>query len=448
MQTRLKIFGLATLCLAACAPPAGQSSFDTTEFGDDFEDEDKLAIELDDSPSGSNDFTFCTTPEGTGVNLHNATWMAYLAANEYAHLGYLAPNLLELGFGNGGDFFWRGCGVALRQVWRWQNANEQALAEAFAEGPEAVKKLIDWQIDPANPDAWDVCAREWVEATNYDGTEYPGPGFQTWLIQEPSGANDIAFFSGGAITGLEGNSFKQGSTQAFYARHSELPMAVFSFRGTEPDALEDIKADLKAWDVDLSAQEGGHWNEQWGQVHAGFYEAFASLLPQFDQQLEALEGSDDAIWVTGHSLGGALATLMTAYILEQKERGRDLELAGAYTFGSPRVGNYAFQSRFTTLAEKYGVRVGRVRNHKDIVTAVPTGIVNSWYHVGDRIYMTPEALSFPSKNPKYWWRFSASDHSMAGRDEQGVGTSYYHRLLDFTRTGDYDFANRCAVPTE
>lgn len=443
----MKLLALAPLLLAACSPVSEQASLDVTDFDDGFEDDDKLAIALEDSPSGGPFFDFCPAPAATrSVNLRNASWMAYLAANEYAHLGYLAPNLLELGFGNGGDLFWRGCGVSLREVRAWEEANAEAVETAFGEGPAAMQKLVEWQLDPDNPEKWSLCARDWAEVTAYDGTEYPAAAMERWLIQEPSDDSYLAFFSGGEITDF-GEAFEKGSTQAFFARHTKLPVAVFSFRGTEPDRLEDIAADIRAWDITLSRQ-GDHWSEGWGEVHGGFYGAFDSLLVQFDQQLSQLEGSEDGIWVTGHSLGGALGTLMTAYILEQKERGKDYDLRGFYSFGSPRVGDEDFMRRFDSLTAKYDVHVGRVRNDNDVVTHVPTGIFNDWSHVGTRVYMTPENLSFPTEQPGYSGLLglgSVGDHSMVAQDDSGGPAGYYDRLLDFTRDEAYVDWSLCDV---
>jgi hypothetical protein len=68
--------------------------------------------------------------------------------------------------------------------------------------------------------------------------------------------------------------------------------------------------------------------------------------------------------VQGHSLGGALATLcahdLRAYL------GLSANLVSVYTFGSPRVGNNAFCSRYDELVPS----TFRVVNAHDIVTKV------------------------------------------------------------------------------
>ena len=71
-------------------------------------------------------------------------------------------------------------------------------------------------------------------------------------------------------------------------------------------------------------------------------------------------GEKLAIWVTGHSLGGALATLMAAEILRRIDAGAPLELRGVYTFGSPRVGDRAFRARLAATAAKHGTQLVRV----------------------------------------------------------------------------------------
>ena len=71
------------------------------------------------------------------------------------------------------------------------------------------------------------------------------------------------------------------------------------------------------------------------------------------------------IWMTGHSLGAALATLAAD---------RYGNVQGVYTFGSPRVGDGAFKKNFE-------VEAYRIVNNKDIVTRVPPP--GRYKHVGD-----------------------------------------------------------------
>jgi triacylglycerol lipase len=74
------------------------------------------------------------------------------------------------------------------------------------------------------------------------------------------------------------------------------------------------------------------------RVHQGFYSAFERLSDGekgIREQMRAKTPSNVPIYITGHSLGGALAQIATAVL------GND-QIAACYTFGSPRVGNYIF----------------------------------------------------------------------------------------------------------
>ena len=71
-----------------------------------------------------------------------------------------------------------------------------------------------------------------------------------------------------------------------------------------------------------------------GQVHRGFDGAFAELSDALDAIVRN-KRPEQRLWLTGHSLGGALATLAAAHLGPDSVR-------GLYTYGSPRVGNAAF----------------------------------------------------------------------------------------------------------
>jgi pimeloyl-ACP methyl ester carboxylesterase len=71
-----------------------------------------------------------------------------------------------------------------------------------------------------------------------------------------------------------------------------------------------------------------------GKVHAGFLQAFTEISDRLDEIIQA-KRPEQRLWLTGHSLGGALATLAAAHL----EPGA---VQGLYTFGCPRVGDAAF----------------------------------------------------------------------------------------------------------
>ena len=126
-------------------------------------------------------------------------------------------------------------------------------------------------------------------------------------------------------------------------------MAVLAFRGTQQ--VKDWMTNLDAATTQVCSSSG----EVLGNVHRGFNEAFLSVRAQIGPLLKGDE--DLPLFVTGHSLGGALATLATWYLNGDS-------LAACYTFGAPRVGDTGLMDRFRTP-------VYRLVNGVDPVPFVP-----------------------------------------------------------------------------
>lgn len=143
-------------------------------------------------------------------------------------------------------------------------------------------------------------------------------------------------------------------------------MAVLIFRGTEPVNLVDWITDSRVNQVpfrDIFAFEGA---EMWGNVHQGFATALAPLLRGVLPELNRIVRSDRPIWITGHSLGGALAMLAAAFIIHVFP-GR---IGAVYTFGQPRVGDAGFSKAFDN-ARELAAATYRCVNDRDIVPRLP-----------------------------------------------------------------------------
>ena len=107
-----------------------------------------------------------------------------------------------------------------------------------------------------------------------------------------------------------------------------------------------------------------------GKVHRGFARALDSIWGEILECMRPLHDKGQKVWIAGHSLGGALATL-AAKRLEPPHGPH-----AVYTFGQPRVGDPAF-------AQGYGQRLYRFVNNRDIVPNFPLpGIFNRYRHVG------------------------------------------------------------------
>jgi triacylglycerol lipase len=99
--------------------------------------------------------------------------------------------------------------------------------------------------------------------------------------------------------------------------------AIIATRGTRPElGAADLLTDLRGTFTSFSG---------YGPVHKGFKRTFDSLMPGLERDA-ALIGNAQIVHCVGHSLGGAVATLVAAHY---KQRGKNVRL---YTFGSPRVG--------------------------------------------------------------------------------------------------------------
>lgn len=97
-----------------------------------------------------------------------------------------------------------------------------------------------------------------------------------------------------------------------------------------------------------------------GEIHAGFYNV---IKDKFADIVEILKTNPNKkIVISGHSLGGALATVLFSYCLVNHPH-LNTEL---YTFGSPRVGDKEF-SKFISDSNK----ATRIINKGDIVTMIP-----------------------------------------------------------------------------
>lgn len=157
------------------------------------------------------------------------------------------------------------------------------------------------------------------------------------------------------------NTFRSETTdtQAFLASNKEY--LVLAFRGTEIAQRRDIKADVGP--IRISAVEG--------KIHSGFRTAYDSLAPDITKSL--LRRSSLPIYVTGHSLGAALAVVATQE-LEHTPEIRD-RIAACYTFGSPRVGESHFDLEFRSP-------IYRIVNTADVVTVLPL-LALGYVHLGE-----------------------------------------------------------------
>ena len=323
---------------------------------------------------GDMPFEFC--PQKKSFSLTNAMWLTYLAANQYSHFKEIGPLLEKLGFGDPGE------GQAYRRAW-------------FALRIKRIQaSLIDKDDEWTNEsERLSRLASVKAEYAQVFGSAYVDDGvtaaaFEEKLVSPKASNAKIQFFSG--FTRSATGEASKDSTQAFYAEHNSKNFSVLSFRGTEVDEELDKTINNKSDHVPLAGM---------GLVHTGFL----SGEKQVEDGIVALLKARSAVkpinlWITGHSLGAALATLATARLMLMKESGQlpNVNLMGTYHIGSPRVGDADFASKFDAMTAKYKLNMVRFRNHHDLVTVIPFGLPfkPGYWHVGALAYFSEEGQLF------------------------------------------------------
>ena len=191
---------------------------------------------------------------------------------------------------------------------------------------------------------------------------------------------------------------KGRDTQAYMFRTSRF--MVLAFRGSKEP--KDWRTNFTTQLRNLTIRKNGitSMSSYKGRVHAGFFLAWAiieqSVLAQISQwKLEAAEKGENLppLFITGHSLGGALATIAAAALSDN-----DVEVAGVYTFGQPRVGDRLFVSQLNSHIDG---KVFRFVNNNDIVPHVPPPFsvwnpTRLYGHVGIAKYFDAKGTIIPN----------------------------------------------------
>lgn len=141
-------------------------------------------------------------------------------------------------------------------------------------------------------------------------------------------------------------------------------MLSITFRGTE--SARDIITDLNIIQVKMPIKYMMENNQP--EVHWGFYNQFSELKPEIDEIIEEYRETNNnfnkEIIFSGHSLGGALATIAALnYGMEYP----DLQV-NCVTFGSPRVGDEKFANYFNKIVKNSY----RFVNDNDPIPCIPT----------------------------------------------------------------------------
>jgi len=114
-------------------------------------------------------------------------------------------------------------------------------------------------------------------------------------------------------------------------------------------------------------------------IHQGFYNIYLSIRSQLEDDLKMFPEATQLI-ISGHSLGGALATIAAFDFAKNSPSPK------IYTFASPRVGNIDFAKKYSAV----DIDTQRVFNTEDIVPCLPPPVLQEFIydHVGNGIDFT------------------------------------------------------------
>jgi triacylglycerol lipase len=154
--------------------------------------------------------------------------------------------------------------------------------------------------------------------------------------------------------------FAQNKTCAFLACNDRF--AVLAFRGTEQNKQNILS------DIDIRF----HRDKSGAKTATGFSQAYALVAKEIADAIDTLDPGLP-LYITGHSLGGALAAIASTRIRPSDR------IAACYTYGCPRVGNAEF------VDELWKVPVYRQVHSSDIVPRAPFGF--GYLQAGDLRYI-------------------------------------------------------------
>ncbi len=161
---------------------------------------------------------------------------------------------------------------------------------------------------------------------------------------------------------------------------------IIAFRGTEAGDKMDFLTDVKIGTTNFGKK---------GSAHQGFVEALTQVQAELDAFLQSHHKPKTMhLWITGHSMGGALATL---YSVENAKL-----RPNTYTLGTPRTVGQAISEMPLEFP------FFRIVNDNDIV---PKLLPKPFYaHIGTTIFISSEAKILVNPPALEKWKSHLNGH--------------------------------------
>lgn len=155
------------------------------------------------------------------------------------------------------------------------------------------------------------------------------------------------------------------------------------FRGT--NQKEDWLDNLKAFPV----------KQLFGEFHRGFWQSVQDVWDVlYNAYSQANAQRPKPLFITGHSLGGAMAAIAAARFIQNDE-----PFVSVYTFGQPRAMTRDTASIFNVECKS---RFYRFNNNNDLVTRVPARVMG-YSHVGTYLHIASDGVIHQEIG--FWYKF-------------------------------------------
>lgn len=189
--------------------------------------------------------------------------------------------------------------------------------------------------------------------------------------------------------GLDARLISVSNTQVYVAQSDEVVLV--AFRGSQsPTSLDGLKDWLLTNANNYLILPEGRFGTDFAaagvgaRFHRGFMEALDDIwAPLFSAVDEAMQKAERPLWITGHSLGGALA-LLSAWRFQRNF----IKVDEIVTFGAPMIGN---QTAADAFEREFAAKISRYVNFEDPVPLLPSVslLANTYVHCPTEVALTP-----------------------------------------------------------
>ncbi len=189
---------------------------------------------------------------------------------------------------------------------------------------------------------------------------------------------------------------------AYFLRSQDGRVGIIAFRGTQPENFINWLTDA---DLSLRAFH-------FGKIHNGVYNNVQAVWNDLIDAVEAAaaegtgEGSNghgepprsplQTLYITGHSLGAAMAVTTAARIFTPAYAHLQARVRGIYTFGQPMVGDSDFAQHYES---RFGGMLFRHVFRHDVVPHLPPREVDDFRHFGQELFASKPGEGWQVSSP-------------------------------------------------